>query len=102
VVLGSGRFKVIHVTIRAGYRDDFDVPVALAVARKRGLLERNLDLENASYFVSRIHIFSAPDHTMARWRKKLFLALARNAASPMDLFGLPGGRTVEMGARVPL
>ena len=54
--LGSGLFKVLHVTIRIGYHDSANVPAALALARKRGLLERNLDLEHASYFVSRITI----------------------------------------------
>jgi KUP system potassium uptake protein len=49
--LGSGLFKVIHVTIHAGYQDRTNVPAALALARMRGLLERALDLEHASYFV---------------------------------------------------
>ena len=37
---------------------------------------------------------------MARWRKKLFLAMARNAASPIEHFGLPVDRTVMMGSQV--
>ena len=40
--LGSGQFKVIHATVRVGYQDSFNVPQELALARKRGLLERNL------------------------------------------------------------
>ncbi len=55
-LLGHGRFKVIHLTTRIGYQDKLNVPEALALARKQGLLERNLDLEHASYFVSRITI----------------------------------------------
>jgi KUP system potassium uptake protein len=102
VLLGQGRFKVIHVTVRVGYRDRSDVPAALALARKRGLLERNLDLENASYFVSRIYITPSPEPTLSRWRKNLFLALARNSASPIELFGLPADRTVEVGSQVAL
>jgi KUP system potassium uptake protein len=39
---------------------------------------------------------------MRRWRKDLFVALARNAASPIDAFGLPGERTVMMGSQVPV
>jgi KUP system potassium uptake protein len=101
-LLGHGAFKVVHVTVRVGYHDSLDVPAALAVARKRGLLERNLDLEGASYFVSRIYITAGEEETMARWRKRLFLAMARNAASPIDQFALPAARTVEMGSQVPL
>jgi KUP system potassium uptake protein len=102
MLLGSGRFKVIHVTVRVGYSDGSDVPAALALARMRGLLEKNLDLEHASYFLSRIHIVQTDEPTMPRWRKRIFLALARNAASPVEHFGLPGGRTVEIGSQIGL
>ncbi len=98
--LGSGLFKVIHVTIRAGYHDTPNVPAALALARKRGLLPRNLDLEHASYFVSRMTITPTNDPGMRRWRKLLFIALARNAASPIDHFGLSPDRTVLVGSQI--
>ena len=39
---------------------------------------------------------------MSRWRKRLFLALAHNAASPIEYFRLPADRTVAMGASVVL
>ncbi|HLY51047.1 MAG TPA: KUP/HAK/KT family potassium transporter [Solirubrobacteraceae bacterium] len=99
-ILGSGLFKVTHVSIRAGYRDQTHVPKALALARARGLLPRNLDLEHASYFVSRMTITPTPDPGMRRWRKLLFIALARNAASPIDHFGLSADRTVLVGSQV--
>ena len=37
---------------------------------------------------------------MGTWRKKLFIAMARNAASPIEHFGLPAERTVMMGSQV--
>jgi KUP system potassium uptake protein len=98
--LGRGLFKVVYVTIRVGYRDRNNVPEALALARKRGLLERNLDLEHASYLLSRITITPTDQAGLSRWRKYLFLAMARNAASPIELFGLPADRTVSMGSQV--
>jgi KUP system potassium uptake protein len=101
-MLGSGLFKIFHVTLRTGYRDRLDVPAALALARKRGLLERNLDLEHASYFVSRITITPTRQPAMRRWRKLLFIAMARNAASPVEAFGLPVDRTVTGGSQVGL
>jgi KUP system potassium uptake protein len=100
--LGRGLFKVVYVTIRVGYRDRSNVPVALALARKRGLLERNLDLEHASYLLSRITITPTSDSGLSRWRKVVFMAMARNAASPIDLFDLPAERTVSMGSQVAL
>jgi KUP system potassium uptake protein len=39
---------------------------------------------------------------MARWRKKLFTTIARNAADPVPYFGLPDDRTVVMGSHVEL
>ena len=61
--------RVYHVVDRVGYRDKLNVPKALALARKLGLLERNLDLEHASYFVSRIAIKPTGAPGMRRWRK---------------------------------
>ena len=98
--LGSGLFKVRHFTLRTGYQDGTDVPAALALARKRGLLERNLDLEHASYFVSRITIVPTSEPGMRRWRKLLFVAMARNAASPIEHFKLPDDRTSTVGSRI--
>jgi KUP system potassium uptake protein len=98
--LGSGLFKVLHVTILAGYHDTLNVPEALALARKQGLLARNLDLEHASFFVSRMTITPTSDPGMSRWRKLLFVALARNSASPIDHFGLSADRTVSVGSNI--
>jgi KUP system potassium uptake protein len=39
---------------------------------------------------------------MAGWRKRLFVGLAHNAATPAARFGLPVNRTVVMGSRVEL
>ena len=98
--MGLGLFKIFHVTVRAGYHDRLDIPGALRLARKQGLLERALDLEHASFFVSRITITPAPASLWRATAKKLFIVMARNAASPVDAFGLPAERTVIMGAQV--
>ncbi len=98
----GGKFKVFHVTIRVGYHDRHDVPESLRLARKQALLEKNLDLEHASYFVSRIAITPTDAPPIKRWRKKLFVLMARNAASPIDAFRLPIERTVMVGSQVAL
>jgi KUP system potassium uptake protein len=100
--LGTGMFKVIHITIRTGYSDRTNVPELLALARKQGFLERALDLEHASYFVSRITITATPDPGMSRWRKLMFIAMARNATSPIEVFGLPVDRTVAVSSQIAL
>jgi len=99
-ILGRGLFKVAAITIHVGYQDRSNVPELLALARKRGLLERNLDLEHASYFVSRMTILPQAGRGVSAWRKRLFVAMARNANSPIDHFQLPIDRTVMTGSQV--
>ncbi|HTW13352.1 MAG TPA: KUP/HAK/KT family potassium transporter [Solirubrobacteraceae bacterium] len=98
--MGRGLCPVLHVSVRNGYQDTNSVPELLQLARKLGYLQRNLDLEGASYFISRMTIAETKQPGMARWRKKLFLMMARNAASPIEHFGLPVERTVLMGSQV--
>ncbi len=100
--MGRGLYKVFHVTMRVGYHDRLNIPGLLKLARMRGLLERNLDLEHASYFVSRITISPTRAKPLEMAAKKLFVTMARNAASPIEHFGLPGERTVIMGGQVPV
>jgi KUP system potassium uptake protein len=98
--LGPRGFNVRHVAIRHGYHDHLEIPGALHECRKQGLLERNLDLEHCSYFVSKIAITPTSARRFRAWRKGLFIAMARNAASPIDHFGLPSDRTVMMGSQI--
>ena len=37
---------------------------------------------------------------MARWRKKLYVLMAKNARSATEFFGLPSNRVVELGAQI--
>jgi KUP system potassium uptake protein len=39
---------------------------------------------------------------MAAWRKRLFLAMARNAASALEYYRLPRDRTVTLGSSIEL
>jgi KUP system potassium uptake protein len=99
--LGYQDDGILHLTINYGFQDQYDVPAALRQAAAQGL-ECEVDIDNATYFVSHITIIAGDDHTMARWRKKLFLGLARTSASPVEYFGLPGRRIVTMGSYIEL
>ena len=59
-------------------------------------------MANATYFLSATTIAPTDDPGMARWRKKIFVGLARNAANSAAYFRLPSDRTISIGARVPL
>ena len=56
----------------------------------------------AAYFVSQITITPTSAPPLLTLRKKLFIAMNRNAASPVEHFGLPTDRTVIIGAQVGL
>jgi KUP system potassium uptake protein len=99
-IVGPPGARVVYLTTRFGYRERPDVPAALELARRRGLLPKNLDLEGASYFISRMWITEGDVPGMARWRKHLFTLMARNATSPAEHFGLPVDRPVMVGSQI--
>ncbi len=99
--LGYEDDGISHLTARFGFQDSPDVPRTLMLARQLGM-ERDLDVEGASYFLSQISIVPTSARGMARWRKRLFLAMSRNAASPLEYFDLPRDRTVSLGSQVEL
>ncbi|MDX6647733.1 MAG: system potassium uptake protein [Miltoncostaeaceae bacterium] len=93
------RDDITHVTARYGFLDEPNVPDALRLAVAKGL-ESEIDVDGTSYFLSRISLQPTREPGMARWRKKLFVGLARNSADPVQYFGLPAGRTVVMGSQI--
>ena len=98
--LGYTDDGITHLTIRYGFQDTIDVPGTLRQAAEA--MESKVDLEAVSYFISRISIVTTDAPGMARWRKKLFRAIARNAADPVPYFGLPDERTTVMGQHIEL
>ena len=100
--LGYGDDGISHVTARLGFADDMDVPRLLRLAAKVGL-EGHVDLENPSYFLSQITIIPTDKADgLAGWRKRLFVAISRNSASPVEYFALPDDRVVTMGSHIDL
>ncbi len=92
-----------HFTLRFGFMDVPDVPGTLARARTRQRgLPTDFNPYHATYFLSHITIGDDRRDGMPRWRKRLFLVMARNAASPADYFRLPPERVVALGSRVSI
>ena len=98
--LGDPADGICLITARLGYHDDIDIPATLRLADKGGLLEREIDLDEASYFVSRTVLVRTSAPGLRRLRKGLFLVLWHNAASPIEFFRLSEDRTVIMGEEV--
>lgn len=95
--IGRESDRITRVRLHFGFQDDQDVPAALRLARDRGV---DVDPEAAYYFLSRITLHRGTAPVMPTWRKRLFLAMAHNAANPTDYYRLPEERTVIMGAQV--
>ena len=105
--LGYADDGIVHLSMRFGFQDEQDLPEMLTHAR--GMSEElDIDPEQALFFLSRITIERGDspsqerDDQMARWRKRLFVGLAHNAASPAAYFCLPLDRTVVMASQVEL
>ncbi|MGO9487535.1 MAG: potassium transporter Kup [Solirubrobacteraceae bacterium] len=89
------------VTARFGFQDSQDVPAALQRAIDNGL-EGDLDLDHASYLLSRTRIAVTNDPGMPVWRKRLFVLMARTEIDPAEDMSLPGERTVVIASEVTL
>jgi KUP system potassium uptake protein len=90
---------ILHITVRYGFQDVHDVPTALRQACGQGL-EVDVDIDDATYFVSRITIVRGDQPGMVAWRKRLFLALANTATNPVDVFCLPEPQILTIGSYV--
>jgi KUP system potassium uptake protein len=97
--LGYADDGITHVTSRFGFQDEPDVPGTLRLAVATGI-EGAVDVDDASYFLSKITIERTHAPGMRQWRKRLFIAISRNAASPVEYFALPGDRTITMGSSI--
>ncbi|MGW1797834.1 potassium transporter Kup [Streptomyces sp. NPDC001984] len=97
--LGYADDRIIHVTARFGYMETPDVPSALAMLDP-ATTEGQLQLDQASYFLSKIELRRGTARTMAPWRKRLFIATSYITADAAEYFGLPRDRTVIMGSHI--
>ncbi|HEU4347970.1 MAG TPA: potassium transporter Kup [Actinoplanes sp.] len=100
--LGYSRDGIVHVTLQHGFFDTPDIPAGLTRAAESESLEGTFDPARTSYFVSRGSLQRTGAPGMQRWRKALFIALARTAADPAERFNLPRDNTVVMGRTVEL
>jgi len=92
---------ILHLHAAFGFSDEPNVPTTLALAVDQGLLNPE-EIEDITYFLSRIVIVRSTEHTMPTWQKRLFLTIAHNTAHPVDYFGLPTTQSISMGAEIRL
>ena len=97
--LGYADDGITHVTARFGYMETPQVPAALALLDPAAT-EGRLQLDEASYFLSKIELQTGDAPTMARWRKRLFIATSHITADAADSFALPRDNTVVIGSLI--
>jgi KUP system potassium uptake protein len=94
------RLGFVGVVARYGYQDAPDAIAALRLAQRRGV---PIDVDNASFYVSRVSLISGGRRTsMKRWRKRLFMLLHQNAVPATRYFGIPSDRVVEIGSQLAI
>jgi KUP system potassium uptake protein len=101
-----------RVTATYGFMESPNVPEILQRAREWGIKAKPND---TTFYLGRERIIisdgqanpgtrRAPEDVvlprMARWRKKIFVLMSRNARSATEFFGIPPNRVVELGAQV--
>jgi KUP system potassium uptake protein len=92
--LPHGFFRVVA---RYGFMETPNVPHILTLCEPRGLQTKPLE---TSFYLGRERLLPTGTARMARWRKKLFVFMSRNAQSAANFFGLPPNRVVELGAQI--
>jgi KUP system potassium uptake protein len=88
-----------QVVVHYGFKNDPDLPRALALMRGRGC---ELEAMSTSYFLSRDIVIPTIGSGMAPWREKLFAQMHRNASGAADFLNLPNNSVVELGSKIEI
>jgi KUP system potassium uptake protein len=100
-VLGEGFYRVVA---HYGFMESPDVPKLLESLPQRPPPNVAIPMNpmDTTFYLGRETLLPTGPATLWRWRKRLFIIMARNAATASQFFGLPPNRVVEMGAQIQL
>ena len=88
-----------RVTATFGFMEQPSVPEVLRLCAQQGL---NVRLGTTSFYLGSERLIPTGREKLARWRKKLFIVMSRNAQSATEYFQIPPNRVVELGAQIEL
>ncbi|TFH26152.1 MAG: potassium transporter Kup, partial [Myxococcales bacterium] len=88
-----------RVVAHYGYMEQPDTLAVLAIAAEQGL---DYKLMDTTFFLGRETIVPGKSLKMARWRKRLFGFMARNAEEATKHYGIPVNRVVELGVQLAI
>jgi KUP system potassium uptake protein len=92
--LGEGFWRIVA---GYGFMQSPSVREVMECCEPQGIKVRP---NETSYYLGREQLIPTGNSPMARWRKKLFVVMARNARAATQFFGLPPNRVVELGAQI--
>lgn len=88
-----------QVVVNYGFKNDLDLPEALAALRGRGC---EVGPMTTSYFLSRDVVVPTIGSGMAPWREKLFAQMHHNASGAAEFLNLPSNAVIELGSKVEI
>jgi KUP system potassium uptake protein len=88
----------VRVVARYGFMETPNVPEILEYCEESGI--SHLRPHEVSFFLGRERLIPTGSSRMARWRKKLFGIMSRNAQGATEFFQIPPNRVVELGAQI--
>jgi KUP system potassium uptake protein len=99
--LDIGQFApgIYRVTVRHGFMETPEIPVLLQQCQEQGV---PVNLQDTTYFLSRITSLATPKPGMALWREHLFVFLSRNARRTSFFLGIPSEQAVEIAVVVDI
>jgi len=86
-----------RVKAKYGFMQTPNVPEILALAAERGIIAKPSE---TTYYLGRENLIPTGTKPLARWRKRLFIFMQRNARPATEFFGIPPNRVVELGAQM--
>src|SRR5690242_1737725 len=94
--LGQGFYRL---KVYFGFMNRPDVSATLGLCQGCGLA---FDLMQTTFFLSRTTVIPTPKQGMARWRERLFAAMARNAHTAADYYNIPTNCVIELGTKIEI
>ncbi|MCK9538699.1 potassium transporter Kup [Dokdonella sp.] len=88
-----------RLSLRFGFSEDPNVPLALQAVKQCGL---PFDLMDTTFFLSRESVVATDRPGMPLWRDRLFTFMQRNAVPATAFFRIPGNRLIELGTQVEI
>lgn len=88
-----------RVNTNVGFMEKPSIPQLLRDAERLGL---SVETDRATYYLGREQIRAENPRGMSKWRKRIFLFMARNAEFAGASYKLPQDRIVEMGGYITI